>query len=115
MLLSVGGEAENQNLLRPFEGTLYGFFPIEGFLPLTEPMLELVILADSGDCPHEALRHPDGHFHTGDLFQEVQPGNYVGRGRNDDWIKNDKGLRCDTRYVRTSLHTLINCDPINLE
>lgn len=97
MLVSVGGEADDQRLLRPFEGTSYGFFPIEGFVTSAQPMLELVILAESGDCPHESLRHPDGHFHTGDLFQEVQPGRYVGRGRIDDWIKSENGLRCDTR------------------
>jgi acyl-coenzyme A synthetase/AMP-(fatty) acid ligase len=62
-------------------------------------MLELVILAESEDCPHPSLRGADAHFHTGDLFQEPRPGYYVFRGRNDDWIKSENSLRCDTKYV----------------
>lgn len=62
-------------------------------------MLEFVVLADSGDCPNASLRASDGHFHTGDLFQEVSPGSYVFRGRDDDWIKTETSLRCDTKYV----------------
>lgn len=62
-------------------------------------MLEFVVLSDSGDCPDPSLRSADGHFHTGDLFQEPIPGCYVFRGRDDDWIKSENSLRCDTKYV----------------
>ena len=31
-------------------------------------LLELVILADSPDCPHVSMRAADGHYHTGDLW-----------------------------------------------
>lgn len=105
MLLSVGNKARNPAALQPIPGTSYGFFPTEKPTPgesahqSTGRMLELVILAESGDCPDPSLRQADGHFHTGDLFQEVSPGNYVSRGRDDDWIKSDNGLRCDTQYV----------------
>lgn len=96
MLLSVGVDGPDPTLLRPIPGTAYGFFPVE-VAASAEPMLELIILSDSGDCPQGSLRSPDGHFHTGDLFQEVIPGCYAGRGRNDDWIKSSNGLRCDAR------------------
>ena len=45
------------------------------------------------------MRSADGHYHTGDLFVEVAPGAYVSRGRNDDWIKSENALRCDTRAI----------------
>ncbi len=62
-------------------------------------MLEFIIRSDSKDCPHPSLRGPDGHFHTGDLFQEVAPGALVSCGRDDDWIKSENSLRCDTKLV----------------
>ena len=105
MLLSVGRKERHAALLRPLEGVAYGFFPVEPPTPSeskhhsTGRMLELVILAESGDCPDASLRQSDGHFHTGDLFQEASPGHYIARGRADDWIKSDNGLRCDTLYV----------------
>ena len=105
MLVSIGGRAYNAQLLRPLEGVSYEFFPTEAPTPSesahhsTGRMLELVILAESSDCPDFSLRHADGHFHTGDLFQEVMPGHYIARGRDDDWIKSDNGLRCDTQWV----------------
>lgn len=105
MLLSLGRRDRRASLLRPLEGVSYGFMPIAPATPTesghqsTAQMLELVILAESGDCPHPSLRQADGHFHTGDLFQEVTPGSYVSRGRDDDWIKSENSLRCDTKYV----------------
>jgi acyl-coenzyme A synthetase/AMP-(fatty) acid ligase len=105
MLLSIGGKERNAAVLRPLEGVSYGFLPIEPPTPSesshqsTGRMLELVIFAESRDCPDISLRREDGHFHTGDLFQEVLPGHYIARGRDDDWIKSDNGLRCDTQCV----------------
>ncbi|KAI0080254.1 acetyl-CoA synthetase-like protein [Panus rudis PR-1116 ss-1] len=101
--------------LCPIEGTSYGFFPIdESESPnqnVNARMLELVILSDSKDCPDRSLRSSDGHYHTGDLFIEVAPGRYVSRGRNDDWIKSENSLRCDTKaiedHVRTTCGDLI--------
>lgn len=106
MLLSVGRGHPDPRLLQPLEHTSYGFVPIEGEATSSETnhssstrMLELVIFADSEDCPAASLCQADGHFHTGDLFNEVSPGLYVSRGRNDDWIKSENSLRCDTKYV----------------
>ena len=111
MLLSVRGGGVASPALRPMEGTSYGFFPIEdssssedeadetGYANANERLLELVILSSSPDCPHPSMRAADGHYHTGDLFVEVAPGAYISRGRNDDWIKSENALRCDTRAI----------------
>ncbi|KAF8271441.1 acetyl-CoA synthetase-like protein [Lactarius quietus] len=73
---------------------------LEGMSPT---LLELVILAESPDCPDRSLRAADGHFHTGDLFQEVQPGYYLSKGRDDDWIKSENSLRCDTKAIEDNV------------
>ena len=102
MLLSIGGSGRDAALLRAISSTSYAFIPIDatsGHQSSTQ-LLELVILADSGDCPDLSLRGADGHFHTGDLFQETAPGSYAFCGRNDDWIKSESSLRCDTKYVQ---------------
>ena len=84
----------------------YAFSPIESsdepsastaHQDSTDRLLELVVLSDSGDCPDVSLLHADGHFHTGDLFVEVEAGKYAFRGRKDDWIKTERGAKCDTK------------------
>ena len=107
MLTSVGGKGQDASFFVPLEETSYGFFPIgsndepptsaAAYRDCTGPLLELVILSESGDCPDVSLRHADGHFHTGDLFVEVEPGKYLSRGRKDDWIKNESADKCDTK------------------
>lgn len=108
MLLSVRGGGKPSPTLRPIEGTAYAFMSIEngsdesdgnGYANANARLLELVILAESGDCPHVSMRAVDGHYHTGDLFVEVAPGEYLSRGRGDDWIKSENCLRCDTRAI----------------
>lgn len=95
--------------LQPMEGVHYGFFPTtsesesDGHQNANNRMLELVILSDSRDCPDPSLRASDGHFHTGDLFIEVSPGRYVSRGRDDDWIKSENSLRCDTKAIEDNV------------
>ena len=102
MLLS-GGHDKNPSLLQALPGTSYQFVPIdsaveEGVHQSNARLHELVVLADSPDCPG-ILRHADGNFHTGDLFQQVSPGWYIFRGRDDDWIKSESSLRCDTKAI----------------
>ena len=112
MLLSVRGGGAANPPLRPIEGTKYAFVPVEddaeddaeeaeegAYTNANAQLLELVILADSPDCPHPSMRAADGHYHTGDLFVQVAPGAYVSRGRGDDWIKSENALRCDTRAI----------------
>ncbi|KAK7064135.1 acetyl-CoA synthetase-like protein [Favolaschia claudopus] len=112
-LLSVGGTEANAALLQPLAGTAYRFQPVGGEAGATAThqstarLLEFIILAESGDCPHISLRQADGHFHTGDLFQEVAPGRYISCGRDDDWIKSENSLRCDTKSIED--HTRMMC------
>ncbi|KAK2461831.1 hypothetical protein APHAL10511_006294 [Amanita phalloides] len=121
MLLSIGGKAQDAPFLRPMDGVSYSFQPIvscgaerdQGHQSSAR-MLELVVLADSPDCPDISLRHQDGHFHTGDLFVEVAPGSYMFRGRDDDWIKTENSLRCDTKAIEDNIkatcgHLVKNC------
>jgi hypothetical protein len=114
MLLSVGGLGPSARFLRPLNGVSYTFRFEEEFSPNDRSegkMMELVILAESPDCPHPSLRQADGHFHTGDLFREITPGCYRSMGRNDDWIKSENGLRCDAKYafdVSRASHSLLN-------
>jgi hypothetical protein len=106
MLHSVGGTGPSAHLLRLVEGGSYEFRPIvsedqsEAGHQSSSRLLELIVSSDSPGCPHPSLRGPDGHFHTGDLFEEVAPGLYANRGRDDDWIKSENALRCDTRCVQ---------------
>jgi acyl-coenzyme A synthetase/AMP-(fatty) acid ligase len=105
MLLSTRG---SEMLLQPLDGMSYAFLPTasqseagtsQAGHSCAAPLLELVILAESPDCPDSSFRAADGHFHTGDLFQEARPGYYLSLGRDDDWIKSENSLRCDTKYV----------------
>jgi acyl-coenzyme A synthetase/AMP-(fatty) acid ligase len=106
-MLSSDGSSDRS--MRPLDGVSYAFVPTspetstESGHQSNARLLELVILADSGDCPDPSLLQSDGHYHTGDLFQEVKPGSYIFRGRDDDWIKSENSLRCDTKYVLRSL------------
>ena len=108
MLLS-GGHDRNPALLQALPGTSYRFVPVdsaqdESVHQSNAGLYELVILADSPDCP--GVRHADGHFHTGDLFQQVSPGWYISRGRDDDWIKSESSLRCDTKAIEDNTRAM---------
>ena len=124
MMLSRGGRGADAGHLQAIEGTEYAFVPVTpsssssssptasssstpesetGYVNANQRLLELVILAHSGDCPHPSLRGPDGHYRTGDLFLEVAPGRYASRGRDDDWIKSSNALRCDTRAIEDNV------------
>lgn len=113
MMLSVRGGGKPSPALRPMEGVKYGFFPIHSsddpetcYQNANSNLVELVILSDSPDCPDPSLRSADGHYHTGDLFLEVAPGAYIARGRDDDWIKSENCLRCDTKAIEDNARTV---------
>ncbi|KAJ7846028.1 acetyl-CoA synthetase-like protein [Mycena olivaceomarginata] len=71
-------------------------------------LFDLFFPVESDNCPHASIRNrPDGHI-TGDLFEEVKPGVYCFRGRNDDWIRTGKHLSfCDTKSIED--HVLTSC------
>ncbi|KAF5390206.1 hypothetical protein D9757_002825 [Collybiopsis confluens] len=107
LLLSVGGSGNEAPLLKPLNGVSYQFVPIdsedaEGHHS-TVRLLELVVRSESPDCPEPSRRSSDGHFHSGDLFQEPLPGCYVFCGRDDDWIKSENSLRCDTKAIEDNI------------
>lgn len=112
MLVSVRGGGRSNPILRPIKGTKYAFLPLpSSSTDETEDAnsshLELVILSDSSDCPDTSLRSKaDGHYHTGDLFLEVAPGEYISRGRDDDWIKSENCLRCDTKAIEDNARAM---------
>ncbi|KAJ7498533.1 hypothetical protein FB451DRAFT_1117113 [Mycena latifolia] len=111
LLVSIGGCESNAGLLRPTDGVSYKFVPIESSQSLgahvsTARILELIVLAESEDCPDVSLRHADGDFHTGDLFQEVASGCYISHGRDDDWIKSESSLRCNTKTIEDNARAM---------
>lgn len=59
-------------------------------------LLEAVLPPGRNDSPHPSLFGEDNLHHTGDLFEEVEPGLYAFRGRSGDWLKTLGGL-CDTK------------------
>ncbi|KAL0571585.1 hypothetical protein V5O48_010379 [Marasmius crinis-equi] len=74
------------------------------FEPATESdgsvvLKELVVLQGSADLPHPSLLGGQEDFRTGDLFEEIKPGEYIHRGRVDDWIKMSNADNCDARWV----------------
>ncbi|KAH9837074.1 acetyl-CoA synthetase-like protein [Rhodofomes roseus] len=113
-----GVEGNRLPPLRPNSGGSYKFMPIipaaaaseSGYQNIHAHLVELIVLADSPDCPDVSLRHADGDYHTGDLFLEVAPGGYVFCGRDDDWIKSENSLRCDTKAIEDNVR--IVCDDL---
>jgi acyl-coenzyme A synthetase/AMP-(fatty) acid ligase len=116
-LVSVGGkDPSTRHHLRPLAGFSYEFRPTHSDADLdvhqsTSRLLEFVVLPESGDCPDISLRNPDdGNFHTGDLFIEAGPGTYIFAGRDDDWIKTENSLRCDTKSIEDNARAM--CGPL---
>ena len=113
-MLCSAGDGDARLHVLPY--THYDFRPLfvpstveGGNIVNTSRLLELVVLSDSPDCPDPTLcSTEDGHFHTGDLFIEDH-GKYTSMGRDDDWIKSENSLRCDTKYVRDVIY---NCRSI---
>ncbi|KAK7037787.1 hypothetical protein VNI00_010748 [Paramarasmius palmivorus] len=112
MLLSKGTRYDPANTLHVHNipGTLYRF--VEIARPDAEighsnaRLLELVILSDSTDCPAPSFRSPDdGHFHTGDLWEQAKDGGYIYRGRDDDWINCENACLCDASAIEDIVRT----------
>ncbi|KAH7189868.1 hypothetical protein DER44DRAFT_816232 [Fusarium oxysporum] len=63
-------------------------------------LVELVVPKYAPERPHPSLcDQKTGDFITGDVFLQVEPDRYISKGRNDDWIKMEISLRCDTRSI----------------
>ncbi|GJJ14467.1 hypothetical protein Clacol_008731 [Clathrus columnatus] len=71
-------------------------------------LVEAIVPSSSLDCPYPTFRDPiDGHFHTRDLFEEVEPNGFTYRGRLDDMIKMSKGQKCSTLFIESQV--LLTC------
>ncbi|KAL0568980.1 hypothetical protein V5O48_012989 [Marasmius crinis-equi] len=82
----------------------YRFDPVES----EGNLKEMVVLSDSADCPHESLRGGQMDYYLGDLFEEVRPGEFLHRGRADDWIKMANGCKCDASSIEDDAMKLCN-------
>ncbi|KAF5686192.1 acetyl synthetase [Fusarium denticulatum] len=115
MFMGVGGR--HGNLLRMWPGSTFEMRPISvapddtvsgasrnaaNGAP-TGKLVELVVPKHAPECPHPSLCDPTtGDFITGDVFLEVGQDRYISKGRNDDWIKMEISLRCDTRSIENN-------------
>ncbi|EIM91396.1 acetyl-CoA synthetase-like protein [Stereum hirsutum FP-91666 SS1] len=67
-------------------------------------LFDLFFSDTAPNCPHPRVRNRADGFVTGDLFEEVEPGYYVFRGRNDDWIQTGRALTfCDTKSIEDNV------------
>lgn len=69
---------------------------VEGDDDSQHDLLEMISIPDCVDSPHASLFSEDGLYHSGDLFEEVQKGFYVFRGRTGDFVKTGAGF-CDAK------------------
>ncbi|KAJ7678090.1 putative amp-CoA ligase [Mycena polygramma] len=70
--------------------------------PSASQLWEMVLPSGAPDSPHSSLIADDGLYHTKDVFEEVQPGFYIFRGRRDDWLKTVPGL-VDTKAIEDNV------------
>lgn len=93
------------HLFRLLEGGEASFVPIQGDIDIENAKLvELIVPSDSAVFPGpEFASSDDGHFHSGDIFEEVFPERFQYRGRMDDWIKMSNATRCDTKAIEDHL------------
>ncbi|KAJ4319804.1 hypothetical protein N0V84_006185 [Fusarium piperis] len=102
-VMMISEDTTNPSYLTTLPGSTYEFVPLEEDTHMDEQLLELIVVPESADCPDVSLRSSeDGKFHTGDFFVEVKPGQFVAKGRNDDWIKMAMALRCDTGSIEAN-------------
>lgn len=104
---------ENDDYLLSVPGSKHEFVPTGDSLVSGEPLLELVALPDSPDCPVASFCAPDGKFYSGDLFIEPSPGKYLCKGRNDNWIKMESAMRCDTTSIEFNVMDTCGNDLVN--
>jgi acyl-coenzyme A synthetase/AMP-(fatty) acid ligase len=95
--------SKNDDYLECHPAAKMEFIPIGDTLASGEQLLELVVPPEAPNCPVPSFRSADGKFHSGDLFVEVKPGKYFFRGRNDNWIKMEASLRCDTMSIEANV------------
>lgn len=75
-------------------------------------LLELHILPTSPDLPIASLRSETGGWRSGDMFEQVSPGKYIFRGRDDDWVKSFWSERLDTKAIENEVFNTCALDLI---
>ncbi|KAK7043974.1 hypothetical protein VNI00_008142 [Paramarasmius palmivorus] len=110
VLLSSGLRVAQPDYLLPIPVTRNNGTPLLSYKFETVPgeadsvdLKTMVVLSSSGDIPDESLCNSNGYYETGDLFEEGEPGKYVYRGRNDDWIKMANACKCDAASIETDI------------
>ncbi|RBQ81467.1 hypothetical protein FVER53590_11800 [Fusarium verticillioides] len=106
---AIWARGQGINLVDLFASTGVGYVTVSG-APInaangapTEKLVELAVPKHAPECPHPSLCDPTtGDFITGDVFLEVGADRYTSKGRNDDWIKMEISLRCDTRSIENN-------------
>ncbi|KAJ7704927.1 putative amp-CoA ligase [Mycena rosella] len=106
LMTSVLGNHRADRLLRLIPGSsakmVQYFATDDGSGPDAPRLLEVVLPSGQRDSPHPSLFGEDGIYHTGDLFEEVEPGLYAFRGRSGDWLKTLGGF-CDTKCIEDNI------------
>ncbi|KAJ7246935.1 putative amp-CoA ligase [Mycena rebaudengoi] len=105
LMTSVVGNNPTDRLLRIIPGSsaqMISHFPEDDSNPDAPRLLEVVLPPGKYDSPHPSLFGQDDLYHTGDLFEEVEPGFYVFRGRTGDWLKTLGGF-CDTKSIEDNV------------
>ena len=108
---------QHTRLIRPLPTVSYNFELVGETTQIENPdsvqLYEFVLLAASPEFPQPHLLSSDGNFHTGDLFEKKDNGYYHFRGRDDDWIKSQNSLRCDTKSIEDNVRS--NCEDLVAE
>ncbi|KAJ4248146.1 hypothetical protein NW762_012916 [Fusarium torreyae] len=112
-IIMISDPKESTGYFKLPSGNKYDLIPLQDNIESGERLLELVVPPEAPDCPHPSLRSSDGNFHTGDLFIEVESGRYISKGRNDNWIKMEIGLRCDTGSIESNLMQTCGSDLVS--
>ncbi|KAJ7483260.1 putative amp-CoA ligase [Mycena latifolia] len=106
LMTSVLGSKREDRLLRIIPGSsakmIQYFAKDDSNGPDAPRLLEVVLPPGQNDSPHPSLFGQDNLYHTGDLFEEVEPGLYAFRGRSGDWLKTLGGF-CDTKSIEDNI------------
>ncbi|KAJ7125830.1 putative amp-CoA ligase [Mycena crocata] len=103
IMTSVLGTNPSDRLLRILDGSsakLVTHAPQDSSESLQ--LWEVVLPAGEPDSPHPSLFGNENLYHTGDLFEEVEEGLYIFRGRTGDWLRMQIGF-CDTKSIEDNV------------
>ncbi|KAJ7611711.1 acetyl-CoA synthetase-like protein [Roridomyces roridus] len=104
ILISDLNERQDLPAMRLIPGVECEFIPNDNSEPDKGTLYDVFLPAHSSNCPHPSFRNRENGHYTGDLFEQVKPGRYIFRGRNDDWIRTGPSLSfCDTKAIEDNV------------